>query len=88
MSGFSSADNWAIYYHNDGFNIKGDRIMGRQAAGWSFLKGVINSNPKNLGLYIQDDEQKNIAINDIKSILKIDQKIEIDWIPFNKPELS
>lgn len=88
MSGFSSADNWAIYYHNDGFNIKGDRIMGRQAAGWSFLKGVINSNPKNLGLYIQDDEQKNIAINDIKSILKSDQKIEIDWIPFNQPELS
>ena len=81
-------DNWAIYYHNDGFNIKGDRIMGRQAAGWSFLKGVINSNPSNLGLYIQNEDQKKSASNDIKAILRKDQKIEIDWIPFSQPNLS
>ncbi len=88
MTNTLSSDNWAIYYHNDGFNIKGDRIMGRQAAGWSFLKGVINSRPKNLGLYIEDDQQKASAASDIKSILKKDQNIEIDWIPFTKPELS
>ena len=69
MSNTSTPDNWAIYYHNDGFNIKGDRIMGRQAAGWSFLKGIINSNPTNLGLYIQNEQQKISASNDIKAIL-------------------
>ena len=88
MSNTLTPNNWAIYYHNDGFNIKGDRIMGRQAAGWSFLKGVINSNPTNLGLYIQNDQQKISASNDIKGILRKDQKIEIDWIPFSQPNLS
>ena len=28
---------WSIYYDDEGYNIEGDRIMGRQAAGWSFL---------------------------------------------------
>ena len=88
MSNTSTPDNWAIYYHNDGFNIKGNRIMGRQAAGWSFLKGVINSNPSNLGLYIQNEDQKISASNGIKAILRKDQKIEIDWIPFSQPNLS
>jgi glycosyltransferase involved in cell wall biosynthesis len=88
MTNSINPDNWAIYYHNDGFNIKGDRIMGRQAAGWSFLKGVVNSNPSNLGLYIQNEDQKISASNDIKAILRKDQKIEIDWIPFSQPNLS
>ena len=35
-----------------------------------FFKGVINSNPTNLGLYIQNEQQKISASNDIKEILR------------------
>ena len=45
---------FSIYYDNDGFNIKGDRLMGRQAAGWSFLKSIVKSNNYNrLGVYLR-----------------------------------
>ena len=32
---------WSIYYDDEGYDIKGNRIMGRQAAGWSFLKALV-----------------------------------------------
>ena len=42
------------------------------------FKGIINSNPTNLGLYIQNEQQKISASNDIKEILRKNQKIKID----------
>ena len=27
---------WSIWYEDEGYDINGERIMGRQAAGWSF----------------------------------------------------
>ena len=32
---------FALNYVNDGYNIKKDQLMGRQAAGWAFLKSII-----------------------------------------------
>ena len=34
---------WALYYDKEGYDITGNRIMGRQAAGWSFLKAIISA---------------------------------------------
>ena len=49
---------FSLFYQNDGFNIKGDRIMGRQAAGWSYLKALIKDKPSKLSAYIRKDDQK------------------------------
>ena len=34
---------WSIWYEDEGYDINGERIMGRQAAGWSFLSAVSKS---------------------------------------------
>src|SRR5210317_1779322 len=81
---------FSIYYDNDGFNIKGDRLMGRQAAGWSFLKSIVKSNNyKRLGVYLRDGNQQELLKKDIKSLLtSADDKIELESIPYDKPFLS
>tara|TARA_Y100000591_G_C21841181_1_gene705738 strand:- start:813 stop:2522 length:1710 start_codon:yes stop_codon:yes gene_type:complete len=81
---------FSIYYENDGFNIKGDKLMGRQAAGWSFLKSIISSKRyKRLGIYIRDASQQELLRSDIKSLLKNkNNTIEIESIPYDKPFLS
>ena len=35
--------NWAVYYVKEGYSITGDSIMGRQAAGWSYFKALIEN---------------------------------------------
>tara|TARA_B100000212_G_scaffold339453_1_gene317966 strand:+ start:326 stop:2032 length:1707 start_codon:yes stop_codon:yes gene_type:complete len=81
---------FSLYYENDGFNIKGEKLMGRQAAGWSFLKSIISSNRYDtLGVYLRNINQKELLINDIKSILtKDNSSIEIRSIPFIEPNLT
>ncbi len=81
---------FSIYYENDGFNIKGERLMGRQAAGWSFLKSIVTSkNYKRLGVYLRDAGQQELLNNDIKSLLTDpDDVIELESIAYDKPFLS
>ena len=44
--------------------------MGRQAAGWSFLKSIVKSNNYNrLGVYLRDGNQQELLKSDIKSLL-------------------
>ena len=45
--------NWAVYYDNDGYTIQDEKIMGRQAAGWSYLKALVHSKPSKLGVYLK-----------------------------------
>ncbi len=81
---------FSLYYENDGFNIKGKKLMGRQAAGWSFLQSIIKSNRyKNLGVYLRNMSQKELLIDDIKSILTNDNNsIDIRSFPYAKPNLT
>ena len=76
---------WAVYYVKDGYSIKEDVIMGRQAAGWSFLKALIENRSERLGLYIKSDE----AISDFKAsagtLLDSDEKLLVNFIPYNEP---
>ena len=53
---------WSIYYDDEGYDIKGNRIMGRQAAGWSFLKALIKDDPKRLSAYIKIRNKKNFCL--------------------------
>ncbi len=81
---------FSLYYQNDGFNIKGDRIMGRQAAGWSFLKSLVQSQRYDkLGIYLKSLSDKKILLKDIQSLLSEDFKeIDIETIGFENPELN
>ena len=62
--------------------------MGRQAAGWSYLKALINSNPSRLGVYSKILKQREFFKNDVRPILKSDQNLVVDHIPHNNPFLS
>lgn len=44
---------WSLFYEDDGYNINGKKLMGRQAAGWSFLKALV-SNSDHLSVYLKD----------------------------------
>ena len=81
---------FSIYYENDGFNIKGEKLMGRQAAGWSFLKSIISSKRyKRLGIYLRDASQQELLRSDIKSLLiNKSNNIELESIPYDQPFLS
>ena len=59
--------------------------MGRQAAGNSFLRALVQDNPDTLGIYIKNNEQKELAKKTISSFLTSDAKININAIPFVRP---
>ena len=80
---------FSLYYENDGFNISGEKLMGRQAAGWSFLKSlVISKRYKSLGVYIKNINQKKLLLDNIETLLTPDNKtIDITTIPYMDPSL-
>ena len=81
---------FSLFYENDGFNIKGKKLMGRQAAGWSFLKSIILSNRYDtLGVYLRNTSQKELLFDDVKSILsKENPSINLRSFPYTEPNLS
>ncbi len=76
---------WALFYHHEGYEMDGDKLMGRQAAGNSFLRALVQDNPDTLGIYIKNNEQKELAKKTISSFLSTDQEININAIPFIRP---
>ena len=79
---------WSIYYDDEGYNIEGDRIMGRQAAGWSFLKALIKNKPKQLSAYLKDLDQKELLVKRIKGLLSGDDELSFEFINFLEPYKS
>ena len=81
---------FSLYYENDGFNIKGEKLMGRQAAGWSFLKSIINSKRYDtLGVYLKNMNQKELLLDDVKSLLtENNSSIDIRSFPYAEPNLT
>ena len=80
--------HWAVYYDNDGYTIDGNKIMGRQAAGWSYLKALVKSKPSRLGVYIKNSKQRELFQNDVAPLLGNDDKLTVDYIPYNNPYRS
>jgi len=79
---------WSIYFEDEGYDINGSRIMGRQAAGWSFLKGVINDRPERISVYVKNNKERELFIEKVKSVISPDHQMEIDFIPFLEPQKS
>ena len=79
---------WSIWYEDEGYDINGERIMGRQAAGWSFLKGIIKDRPDRVSAFIKNIDQRNSFIEKVKSIIAPDHKMDIDFIYYPEPYKS
>ena len=76
---------WSVYFEMEGFEMSGDKLMGRQAAGNAFLKALVRSKANTLGLYLKNSEQKNLSRELIQSFLYKDQQKKIIAIPYNRP---
>jgi len=76
---------WALFYQHEGFEIDGDKLMGRQAAGNSYLRALVQSKPETLGLYLKNNNQKKLAKETISSFLEVDQDIKIQSIAYTNP---
>ena len=79
---------WALFYHHEGFEMDGDKLMGRQAAGNAYLRALVQSKPENLAIYLKNKEQKELAKKTISSFLESDQEININAIHFISPQKS
>ena len=66
---------FSLYYEKDGYDIKGKRIMGRQAAGWSFLKSIVQSQKySRLGFYLKGAEKQKLLKDDVLTLLNNNNK--------------
>tara|TARA_B000000609_G_scaffold144128_1_gene124638 strand:+ start:245 stop:1945 length:1701 start_codon:yes stop_codon:yes gene_type:complete len=79
---------WSIWYEDEGYDINGERIMGRQAAGWSFLKGIIKDRPDRVSAFIKNVDQRNSFIEKVKSVIAPDHQMDIDFIYYPEPYKS
>ena len=77
---------WSTYFQLDAFNIEGKKIMGRQAAGHSYLKGLTNQDYDTISFYIRDGRDRDQVINLIQPLLKKD--VEINLVTWENPNLS
>ena len=68
---------WAIYYESDAYSISGDRVMGRQAAGNSFLKAYALSNSNKIGIYAKNKDSFENSFNLFKSFLPSETNKEL-----------
>ena len=79
---------WSLYFAQDGYTMSGDRIMGRQAAGNAYLKAILKSDISNISLYLQNQKESDLAVEEIQKILPKEKKIEVERIQYDKPNLS
>ena len=85
MSNIQNNPLWAIYYESDAYSISGDKVMGRQAAGNSFLKAYALSNFKKIGIYAKNQDSFENSFNLFKSFLPSDSNKELSYIPWGNP---
>lgn len=78
---------WSLFYEEDGYNITGDRIMGRQAAGWSFLKALVK-NSDDLSVYLKNLDHKQLLIDKIQPLLTGNRKLNLNVIKYSEPYKS
>ena len=78
---------WAIYYESDAYSISGEKVMGRQAAGNSFLKAYALSDFKKIGIYAKNKDSFDNSFNLFKSFLPSDSNKELSYIPWGNPNI-
>ena len=86
---------FATYFSVDAFDISGERLMGRQAAGNSYLKALFNQNYDNVALYVGSvlDNPRDLSISNkmlgfLKNSTSVDDNTNIKLIPYDEPETT
>ena len=85
MNNIQNNPLWAIYYESDAYSISGDKVMGRQAAGNSFLKAYALSNFNKIGIYAKNKDSFVNSFNLFKSFLPSETNKELSYIPWGNP---
>jgi glycosyltransferase involved in cell wall biosynthesis len=76
--------NVAIFYKIDGYNTQGKRLLGRQAAGEGFLKGIVRHGTGEI-LYCYTDNQNEFD-RFCQSIQPwIDRSLSVKWLSAEEP---
>ncbi len=86
---------FATHFFTDAFSIDGEQIMGRQAAGNSYLSALFKEKYENIALYvasIQEDPRiasnKTNIINFLSSSVDYSNDSKVSLIPFTSPQES
>ena len=86
---------FATHFFTDAFSIDGEQLMGRQAAGNSYLSALFKEKYENIALYIasiQEDPRiesnKTNIINFLNSSVDYSLDSKINLIPFTSPQES
>lgn len=76
----------AIFYKADGFETRGKRLLGRQAAGEGFLKALVQyGTAESLFCYATSHNEFVEFCQRIQPWMKTQRKVE--WLPVNNPQL-
>ena len=76
---------WALYYEAESYNISGNTIMGRQAAGNAFLKAYALSDLDEIGVYARNPDSFKLFGQQIDSMLKPGNDKSLSYIPWGTP---
>ena len=86
---------FATHFFTDAFDISGEHLMGRQAAGNSYLNALFNGKYQNIALYVasvQEDPRiesnKIKIINFLSSSVNYTEESKISLIPYTEPKES
>lgn len=86
MTSFDNNNNlWSIYYEQEAYSVSGEKIMGRQAAGNSFLKAYALSDFNKIGVYAKNKSSFDSAFELFKSLLPKNTNKELSYIPWGNP---
>ncbi len=78
---------WSLFYEDEGFDITGKKIMGRQAAGWSFLKALVKNN-NSLSVYLRNTHNKNLLLEKIKPLVDDQKELSLNIVNYLEPQKS
>lgn len=77
---------WALFYENDAYEMSGDKIMGRQAAGNALLRAYANSPYNKIGAYARNKESFNNFSSNFSELLPNNTNKSISYIPWGNPK--
>ena len=83
---------FATFFRSEAFNISGDQLMGRQAAGNSYLNALFKENYNHIALYLssvhddpREEQNKASIVNFLSQTVDYKDDVKISLIPYSSP---
>ena len=86
MSNTKKSLPWSILFQPDAFNMSGEKLMGRQAAGYSYVKGVASLGFDTISFYTKNLIDREKVTKLIQPLLT--KKTDIHWVSWDEPHKS